>query len=157
MKQQTRDAITPGEQSIIFQWLREFNQAENGDWWTATEREENQARPLFVTVYSNDQELVGGLIGSTSLKWLRIEIMAVKECSRRRGIGRLLLGAAEKEAHRRGCEYSFVDTMEFQSPNFYTRCGYQIAGRIPDWDSFNHTKFFLTKTLNDSSASGELA
>ncbi|OYP36664.1 GNAT family N-acetyltransferase [Rhodopirellula sp. MGV] len=134
-------------ESTICTWLREFNQTANPVWWKATSAPSSQAAALFV-IATDCSDLVGGLIGSTSLKWLRIDLMAVKDDSRRQGIGRLLVEAAEKEAIKRGCHYSFVDTMEYQAPEFYGRCGYKVAGEIPDWDSHQHRKFFLTKNLS---------
>ena len=53
---------------------------------------------------------------------------------------------AVREDHcRRGCKYGFLDTMGYQSPEFYRQHGYQVVGAIPDWDSHGHTKFYFTK------------
>ena len=37
--------------------------------------------------------------------------------------------------------------MSYQAPDFYQLCGYKVAGEIPNWDSHEGTKFFLTKDL----------
>ena len=89
--------------------------------------------------------MVGGLLATTSMSRLKIRIMAVREDHRRQGLGTLLLGTAEAEARRRGCKYGFLDTMGYQSPEFYRQHGYQVVGAIPDWDSHGHTKFYFTK------------
>lgn len=73
--------------------------------------------------------------------------MAVRVEWRRHRVGGRLLDVAEEEARRRGCEYACVDTMSFQAPDFYIRHGYQIAERLPDWDSHGHEKLLLTKQL----------
>ena len=127
--------------------LRSYNAQVNPDLWVILAEPANQPRPLQVAVRSTTSEILGGLLATTSMSWLKIEIMAVREDQRRRGIGAQLLGKAEGEARRRGCRYSFLDTMEYQAPAFYQKCGYQIVGTIPDWDSHNHAKYFFSKRL----------
>ncbi len=63
------------------------------------------------------------------------------------GIGARMLQLAEAEAIRRGCQYAYVDTMDYQAPDFYQRLGYTIAGQLDDWDSHGHAKLFLVKKL----------
>jgi ribosomal protein S18 acetylase RimI-like enzyme len=83
----------------------------------------------------------------TQLLWLKVEILSVASQFRRQGVGSRLMAIAEAEAVRRGCKYAYVDTMEYQAPSFYQALGYQIAGRLDDWDSHGHAKYFLKKTL----------
>jgi hypothetical protein len=35
----------------------------------------------------------------------------------------------------------------YQSPDFYRKLGYQVAGKLEDWDSHEHMKYFFTKKL----------
>ncbi|WP_149499374.1 GNAT family N-acetyltransferase [Roseiconus lacunae] len=142
----TDESIAAETRDTLNHWLRDFNRTANPVWWAASD-EALQPRPLFTTAHDENDRLLGGLIGNSVMKWLRIDIMAVSESARRQGVGRRLLQAAEDEAVRRGCVYAFVDTMSYQAPEFYQRCAYQISGSIPDWDSHDHTKFFLTKSL----------
>ena len=108
---------------------------------------EHQARPLVLLVRAGDT-VVGGLFAETQLSCLRISIMSVDPKWRSQGVGTALLTEAERQAVARGCQYAYVDTMEYQAPDFYLARGFQIAGEIPDWDSHGHRKFFLTKRLN---------
>jgi hypothetical protein len=39
--------------------------------------------------------------------------------------------------------------MDYQAPAFYQKLGYQIAGKLEDWDSLGHSKYLFTKQLND--------
>jgi hypothetical protein len=55
--------------------------------------------------------------------------------------------AAEQDAIRRRCKYVFLDTMDYQAPEFYQNLGYRIAGQIEDWDSHGHTKYWMVRTL----------
>ena len=90
---------------------------------------------------------MGGLIGETQFLWLKISVMAVAEHSRRRGIGRRLIELAETEARDRCCRYAYVDTLDYQAPEFYRKLGYQLAGKLENWDSHGHAKCFFTKQL----------
>lgn len=135
---------------LVRKWLREFNLAANGPFMEKVARPEFAGKPL-VLVAQDQATIVGGLLGETQLAWLRLSIMAVAPDYRSRGIGAAMLARAERIAVERGCRYAFVDTMEYQAPDLYSRSGYSIAGRIPDWDSHGHAKFYFTKRLNDAS------
>jgi ribosomal protein S18 acetylase RimI-like enzyme len=77
-----------------------------------------------------------------------MRVVSVAADSRRRGLGVRLVALAESEAIRRGCKYSFADTMDYQAPEFYRKLKYNAAGRIEDWDSHGHAKFFFVKKLS---------
>jgi GNAT superfamily N-acetyltransferase len=100
-------------------------------------------------VFARDQHgnVVGGLFAETQFSWLKISVMSVFVPFRSQGIGSELLRVAEGEAAHRGCRYAYVDTMEYQAPQFYRRQGYQAAGELKDWDSHGHTKYLFTKLL----------
>ena len=132
---------------VINSLLRSHNLSANPDWWAKLDDPKHKSKPLHVVVHNGANEVVGGLLAETSMSWLKIEIMAVREDHRRQGLGTLMLEAAEREARRRGCKYGFTDTMDYQAPEFYQRNGYKVAGTIPDWDSHDHTKFYFTKQL----------
>ena len=132
--------------------LRNFNKKENAEFWRKITDPTHKSQPLHIFVYESGRAIIGGLLGETSLSWLKIRVMAVDEPFRRQGLGTKLSVAAESEAVRRGCKYSFLDTMQYQAPEFYQRLGYKVAGSIPDWDSHGHAKYFMTKKLSGSSA-----
>ena len=139
--------LPPDQVELIRSFLRNYNHQANPVWWERMEDPENDWKPLQVVIHGGEHEVVGGLLATTSMSWLRIQIMAVREGHRRRGFGSLMLDKAEEEARRRGCKYAFLDTMEYQAPEFYRRKGYVEVGSIPDWDSHYHTKFYFTKQL----------
>ena len=125
--------------------LRSHNQTANPQLWAKFDAGTSEPQPLQIALRTEANRTVAGLLASTCMSWLKIEIMAVHAEHRRQGIGAKMLQAAE--AVRRGCLYSFVDTMDYQAPGFYQRCGYETIGTIIDWDSHGHTKFFLSRSL----------
>ena len=127
--------------------LRAFNRAANPAFYALRDLPENAPRPLHVVAYDAEGTVVGGLIGDTCLAWLDIDILSVRAADRGRGIGRLLMHAAEEEAVARGCRWAAVDTMDFQAPGFYARLGYAVVGTFEDRDGHGHTKHFLTRRI----------
>jgi len=140
------DPAAPGC-DLVRQWLREFNLMANPGFMTEIGQVQHQAKPLVLLAKVGSQ-VVGGLFAETQLAWLRISIMAVDPAWRSRGIGTDLLAAACRQAVTLGCRYAYVDTMDYQAPRFYLAHGFEIAGRIPDWDSHGHAKLYLTKRLD---------
>jgi GNAT superfamily N-acetyltransferase len=105
------------------------------------------SRPLAVYAYAAD-ELVGGACGHTVdvWRWLTVDLMWVDDDVRGHGLGRALLGRLEDEARLRGCDWSKLNTWDFQAPDFYRRCGYVEYGREVDYPP-GHTNFLLRKDL----------
>ena len=143
------DTSAPGC-DLVRQWLREHNWAVNPAFMEKLHQPEHEAQPLILLTHANG-ETVGGLIAETQLSWLRISIMSVHPEWRARGIGSALLAEAERLAIERGCKHAYVDTMEYQAPQFYLAHGFQLAGQIPDWDSHGHSKMYFSKHLQQTS------
>jgi ribosomal protein S18 acetylase RimI-like enzyme len=103
---------------------------------------------LTIAARDNDNKIIGGLIGQllSGWKWLHVDRLWVDEAYRRAGIGRLLLGTAEKEAQSRGCLHAEVDTFDFQARGFYEKQGYNVYAVLEDFP-VGHTKFLMRKTL----------
>lgn len=135
---------------LVRQWLREHNWAVNPAFMEKLHQPEHEARPLILLTHANG-ETVGGLIAETQLSWLRISIMSVHPEWRSKGIGTALLAEAERLAIERGCKHAYVDTMEYQAPQFYLAHGFELAGQIPDWDSHGHSKMYFSKHLQQTS------
>lgn len=127
--------------------LRTHNQKESPEFWAARELPENEPQPVSLFAYDEAGQPVGGLLGTTEMSWLKLDLMSTHLEIRGQGVGRELLERAEKLARERACKYSFVDTMERQAAGFYRKFGYEVAGEVPDWDSHGHRKYFLVKTL----------
>ncbi len=131
----------------VYSVLREHNATSNPIFWVARDEPQNSPRELSLFAFDEAGNVIGGLFGSTQFKWLKVDIMATRPEVRGRGVGLALLQRAEETAKARGCAYAYVDTMDYQAPDFYQRAGYRVAGRLPDWDSHGHSKLFFVKLL----------
>jgi len=105
--------------------------------------------PLNVYLRQTPQQVEGGLLGRTGASALFIDVLWIAEPFRRRGYGRQLVLAAEREAVRRGCHFSHVDTFSFHAPDFYRRLGYEVFGVLDGYKS-GHVRYFLKKSLSGS-------
>ncbi|WP_371636670.1 GNAT family N-acetyltransferase [Streptomyces zaomyceticus] len=85
---------------------------------------------LSVRAVDADGGLIGGLTGWTWSGLFGIDMLWVREDSRKDGWGSRLLRAAEDEARRRGCDRANVSSFTFQAPDFYRRHGYVETGRV---------------------------
>lgn len=103
-------------------------------------------KQLFAIEAKADGRAIGALIGSTNQSWLHVALLSVDPTRRRNGVGRALLSRAEEIARGRGCIGAWLDTYDFQGPDYYPRFGYEVFGRIDDMPP-GHTRFFYTKRL----------
>ncbi|WP_329565467.1 GNAT family N-acetyltransferase [Streptomyces sp. NBC_01361] len=84
---------------------------------------------LSVKVVDDAGELLGGLSGWTWGGLFGIEMLWIREKSRKDAWGsKILLGAAA-EARRRGCDRACVSSFTSQAPEFCQRHGYVETGR----------------------------
>jgi len=140
-------SLSPELREAVLNELRAFNRDANPLWYERRELPENQPLPVNVVATNEAGQVLGGLLGETFFHWLKISILAVRADARGQGLGTRLMNEAEAVGRQRGCRHAFLDTMEYQAPVFYERLGYQVVGRIDDWDSHGHAKFFMTKEL----------
>lgn len=91
---------------------------------------------------------LGGLSArfSLDLKWVFVELLAVAEAGRGKGIGGQLMARIEEEALLRGMKGIWLDTFSFQAPEFYKRLGYSEFGRIDGYPE-NGARHFFAKRL----------
>ena len=90
--------------------------------------------------------LIGGLLGEWRSYWLHIDILVVTDGYRRCGLGSALMADAEKAARDRGYRGLFLDTFEFQAPQFYEKLGFTRFGSIQNF-SDGHDRHFYEKRL----------
>lgn len=92
----------------------------------------NDYLPLGLFVRDTSGTLIAGLTAFTWGGTLRILNLWVHEDWRKHGYGSRLLGAAEQEAIKRGCQQAVLETHSFQAPEYYPARGYTMCGATND-------------------------
>ena len=101
---------------------------------------------LSVYCRDNENNVIGGLTGKTYWNYLDIGFLWVHQDKRKSGIASRLLSLAEAEAKQRGCEFSMLDTYEFQALGFYKKQGYCEFGRLEGYCG-KYERYYLKKVL----------
>jgi GNAT superfamily N-acetyltransferase len=91
--------------------------------------------------------IVAGVSGYTWSGCCHVSNLWVAVSLRAKGVGRALLGAAERHAHDRGCQIMLLSSHSFQSPGFYERLGYVRQASIAD-HPVGHANIVLAKRLS---------
>lgn len=100
----------------------------------------------LVFVAEEGGQMLGGLAATINNEWMHIDLLAVRRSVRRRGIGCRLLADAEAEARGRGLVGIWLDSHEFQAPEFYQRFGFTVFGTMAGHPP-GYTRVFLEKRL----------
>jgi len=91
-------------------------------------------------------DVIGGLVGRTSLGVLFVDYFHVPDSLRGQGIGARALELAEQTAAGRGCAMSFLFTLAVQAPGFYAKQGYEEFGRVA-CEPPGNARVFMRKKL----------
>lgn len=79
--------------------------------------------------------------------------IAVDRTKQGRGLGKVLLGAVEADVSARGGRLLLIDTSSTPpyepTRQFYRKCGYVIAGTVPDFYATGDGKVIFWKKLQD--------
>lgn len=121
---------------VLAGFLKAFNEAHAG---------KTKWVPLYLFARDEAGRLQGGIRGTTYWSWCFIEILAVAEDCRKRGIGSELLARAETVARERGCIGIYLWTTSYQAPEFYKRNGYTEFGRLPDLPPGHSAHWFMKR------------
>ena len=100
-----------------------------------------------VFAYDSSSALIGGLLVYAGLSSIFITILWVKDSERGKGVGSMLLQAAESEGIRRKIPTSTLDTLSFQAKDFYLKNGYSQIGLIKEYIEGNDRLFFRKKLI----------
>ena len=119
--------------------LRAFNVAQAGD--------AGAEKFALLIRDEHSDEVLGGLYGSLLYRWMFIELLAVPEQARGQGLGSRLMGMAETMARDKECVGIWLDTFDFQAPEFYRSLGFSEFGKIDDYPP-GRTRFFFQKRLD---------
>lgn len=100
-----------------------------------------------LSVRSDDDQLLGGLVGEIYWMHLYVAVLWVHDQYRRHGLGRQLLTNAEDIARSRSCTVAYLNTASFQAPRFYEKCGYTEFGVLP-WAREPYVRHWFAKRLD---------
>ena len=114
--------------------------------YNQSKREPSKSEPLNIYVEDQQGNLIAGMVAETFGNWLEIEYLYVQENLRGQGLGSNILNRAEKEARERKCNYSFVNTYQFQAPDFYKKHGYEEVFALKEYP-YTGERYYYTKAL----------
>lgn len=117
--------------------IYEFNSSQTGI---------NDGRLFAFFIRDEQQEIVAGVSGWTWANACEIRDLWVHPKWRGQGYGRSLLESAEEEVRARGCRVILISSYSFQAPDFYQKCGYELAWLLNDFPP-DHQNCFLVKNL----------
>lgn len=86
----------------------------------------DRSRLKWAAAQYDDKGLLAAITAKTmvSSSYLYVELIYVREDARGRGLGQEMLAMAEKQALALGKTGLTVQTLSFQAPGFYVRCGF---------------------------------
>jgi GNAT superfamily N-acetyltransferase len=131
---------TDEEREAILTPLRAYNAAKAGP---------SNSQPLALLVRDDASDILGGLYGRFFYQWLFIDLLFVPEQARGQGMGSKLMQMAEDLAREKECVGIWLNTFDFQAPEFYKRLGYSELGQIADYPP-GHKQYFFQKHLTNN-------
>ncbi|MFX0107507.1 MAG: GNAT family N-acetyltransferase [Candidatus Hodarchaeota archaeon] len=81
-----------------------------------------------LVIKDDNEEIIGGIRGSSYIKTFATELLWIDEEYRGQGYGKALLMEAERIAQEKGCDSGLTWVLSFQSPEFFQKCGYEVFG-----------------------------
>ncbi len=121
----------------IYKMLKDYN---------LSKLEKSEFIPLGIYLEDENGNKQAGLTADIFGNWLCIHYLFVSERLRGYGVGKELIIAAENEAIKRGCKYSFVDTFSFQAPGFYSKLGYKEVFSLQEYP-YTGARYYYTREL----------
>ena len=98
-------------------------------------------------VRDKSKDVIAGIAGWTWASVCEITQLWVNEKIRKKGLGKLLLEAAEAVAKNKGCHTILVKSYSFQAPGFYEKHGYRIEHVLNGFPQ-GHNYYTLIKKID---------
>ena len=87
----------------------------------------HEVKPLSSFALTEDGTVIGGAIGRRWGVCCELQQLWVDAAHRKQGIARQLMAAFETQAASHGCTSFYLETFNFQAPDFYRSLGYEVA------------------------------
>ena len=129
----------PDDRNRIIDPLSAYNEAKAGP---------RNSKEFTVSVHSETGAFVGGLLGFTHWNHFFVSALYVHQQFRKEGIGRELMKRAEALALEQGCDVIYLDSFDYQAPEFYEKLGFKVFGKLEDYPP-GHQRFYLMKRIRD--------
>ena len=100
---------------------------------------------LFKFIAKEDDKVIGMITGHSYYKEVYIEDLIILEEYRNKHIGTKLVEAVENYFKDKGFENMNLTTYEFQAPEFYKKCGFEIEFVRENKEEPKLNKYFLVK------------
>jgi len=91
-------------------------------------------------------KVIGAISCDTFNLSMYIDVMWLDAAYRGRGYGKELITRAEDIAREKGCIFAHTCTFNYQSPEFYKACGYEVFAELSDYPD-GIVQYFLKKRL----------
>jgi GNAT superfamily N-acetyltransferase len=95
----------------------------------------------------NSKQRVGCIVGQLVFGQMYLKYLMVTQSERGKGLGTQLITCLEREAVDRGCSFIYVESLSFQAPNFYQKCGFSVDFIRKGFDR-EICYYYLSKHLN---------
>jgi GNAT superfamily N-acetyltransferase len=102
--------------------------------------------PLHCFLRSKNGEIVGGALGNTWGRWLRVSHLWVDTALRGQGLAMRLMDAIEGAAIRRGSIDAFLDVFSFNARPLYEKLRYRVFAELPN-HPVGHHRYSMAKRL----------
>ncbi len=99
----------------------------------------------FAFIAKEDSKFVGIITGNSYYKEIHISDLIVLEEYRKKHIGSKLVKAVEDYYKDKGFENINLTTYEFQAPEFYKKCGFEVEFIRKNEENQKLNKYFLVK------------
>jgi len=99
----------------------------------------------FCFIAKKDEEFAGIITGHSYYKEVKIIDLIILEQYRGKHIGSRLIQAVEDYFKGKGFENINLSTYEFQAPDFYKKCGFQVEFIRKNINAPKLTKYFFIK------------
>ena len=103
-------------------------------------------KELFSIFLKDDSgKVLGGVMVSFEWNGMQIQTLWVDDAIRHQGWGSKLMKLVEEEAIKRGCTLAFTDTFTWQAPEFYSKLGYFLYGKLENLPEGNSLSYYYKK------------
>lgn len=99
----------------------------------------------FTFIAKENNELVGIITGHSYYKEVHINDLIIFEQYRNKHIGSKLLETVENYYKNKGFENINLSTYNFQAPEFYKKCGFEVEFIRENKNNHKLTKYFFVK------------